>query len=789
MGFTQLINEPTRLTPTTASILDHVIVNTNLRDKVKEHGVIDVGFSDHLITYCSRGINAMSLDVSNFKFIRSFRDYSPLKLNRELSKISWSNLLQSTDVNYCLAEFTRLFNSAVDVVAPSRRVRVRSRSSPWMNAHILSGIKLRDSLFSRFKRDRTNLSLYSDYCRIRNSVQRDIRFAKQSFFRAQVEEHKSNSDKLWNQLKTLGYKSKSNASSIVLDKDGTKVFDPFSVASIFNQFYSTVASDLVSKLPMPSGLFDTSSYAFRSFYRRLSGSSTSFTLSPVSRGFILKQLRSLNPHKAIGLDGISPRLLRDSADAIMEPVSHIINISILTETVPASFKQAKVVPLFKKGNRSDPGNYRPVSVLNVLSKVLERAVQNQLSEYLTKKNILSSHQSGFRSRYSTDTCLIHLSDYVKNEISNGNFVGMVFLDLRKAFDTVNHVILLSKLSAIGVSSVSWFQSYLGDREQCVEVSGRRSDFLNMSCGVPQGSILGPLLFLIYINDLSISVNCGLSLYADDSALIYAHKDPKLIGEHLSLQLTSCQRWLIDNRLSLHVGKTEAILFGTGRRLKRAEGFEVTCDGAAVKQVTSVKYLGVILNSCMDGKAHAENVLRQCAGRLSFLYRNAFLMDFSTRKILCSALIQPYLDYCASSWYGCLTQHLKLKLDILQRKMVRFVFSLGHMDHVDSSDFKKLSWLVFSDRVKFFRLCHVFKIKTGNAPSYLIDSFVPLSETHSYGTRGSTSNDFSVARCEGASKSFSLTAILDWNRLPASVRQCQSLLTFKGRLKLLLFNSY
>ena len=631
--------------------------------------------------------------------------------------------------------------------------------------------------------------MYADFCRVRNSVQRDIRFAKRSFFRAKVEEHKSDSEKLWKQLKTLGYKTKSDASSIVLENDGSKVFDPLSVANIFNRFYSSVASDLVSKLPSPSGLFDTSSHAFRCFYRRLSGASTSFTLSPVSRGFLLKQLRGLNPHKAIGLDGISSRVLRDSADAIIEPISHIINISILTETVPSSFKQAKVIPLYKKGDKSDPSNYRPVSVLNVLSKILERAVHKQLSEYLERKNILISNQSGFRSRHFTDTCLIHLSDFVKGEMSKGNFVGMVFIDLRKAFDTVNHEILLSKLSAIGVTSVSWFYSYLHRREQCVEVSGRRSDFLDISCGVPQGSILGPLLFLIYINDMSISVNCGLSLYADDSALIFAHRDPALIGECLSSELMSCRRWLIDNKLSLHVGKTEAILFGTSRRLKGVNDFKVTCEGEAVKQVTNVKYLGVTLNSCMDGKTHAEDVLRKCAGRLSFLYRNAFLMDFSTRKILSSALIQPCLDYCASSWYSSLTQRLKSQFDVIQRKMIRFIFSYGYMEHVGSLHFAKLSWLTFPDRVKYFKLCHVFRIKSGNAPSYLINDFVPLSESHPYRTRGSTSHDFSVARCEGTLESFSFTAITEWNRLPMNVRQSQSQSSFKFRLKSFLLSSY
>ena len=221
-------------------------------------------------------------------------------------KLDWSNVIRSTDVNYCLEGFKRFFDSAVDLVAPARSVRVRSKSNPWMSPHILSGIRLRDSLFARFKRDRHNLSLYAKFCRIRNRVQRDIRLAKQAFFRNKVEENRGRSDKLWGHLKSLGYKSKSGSSSIVLEQNGTKVFDPSSVANIFNRFYTSVAADLVSRLPSPRGLFDTSSYVFKNFYRRFSGSSMPFTLAPVSRGFILKQLCCLDPHKAIGLDNLSP---------------------------------------------------------------------------------------------------------------------------------------------------------------------------------------------------------------------------------------------------------------------------------------------------------------------------------------------------------------------------------------------------------------------------------------------------------------------------------------------------
>ena len=206
----------------------------------------------------------------------------------------------------------------------------------------------------------------------------------------------------------------SNASNIVLEEDGSKFFNPADVCGIFNRFYTNVATRLVNALPSASGVFSILNGTYRDTYftRRYQ---RDFTLSPVSREFVRKQLFSLNPRKAIGLDGISSRFLRDGALGITEPVSHIINISILTETVPDAFKSAKVIPLFKKGSKLEPGNYRPVSILPVLSKLLECAVNSQLTDFLEKNGLLFEGQSGFRGRYSTDSCTIDLTDYVKGE--------------------------------------------------------------------------------------------------------------------------------------------------------------------------------------------------------------------------------------------------------------------------------------------------------------------------------------------------------------------------------------
>ena len=263
---------------------------------------------------------------------------------------------------------------------------------------------------------------------------------------------------------------------------------------------------------------------------------------------------------------------------------------------------------------------------------------------------------------------------------------------------------------------------------------------------------------------------------------FFHHDSKVIADRLSNELSMCKRWLVDNRLSLHVGKTESLLFGSKRKLRGAENFRVFCDGTPVERMQSVKYLGVMLDGNLNGSAHASKLMQVCAGRLAFLYRNSSLLDVKCRQILCTSLIQPYIDYCCSSWFSSLSVALRERLNVLQRKMVRFIHGMDYRGHVDLKNLRELNWLSIPDRVQYFKLLHLFRIRNKTAPKYLRTNFTSISDVHDHGTRGSRYN-FRISKEMALSpKTFAFTAIKQWNLLPNDIKSINVFRVFKRKLK-------
>ena len=311
-------------------------------------------------------------------------------------------------------------------------------------------------------------------------------------------------------------------------------------------------------------------------------------------------------------------------------------------------------------------------------------------EYLTDSKILHKYQSGFRRNHSTDTCLSYLTDKIVTSFDSGLLTGMILIDLQKAFDTINHDILLKKMSLAGFScqSITWFESYLSNRRFQVNIKNKYSNVANINCGVPQGSILGPLLFLLYVNDMPQAVDCELFLYADDSCLVYQHRDAKAIETKLNNNFSSVCNWFVDNKLSIHFGedKTKCILFGTKKRLKKDNNLNIRYGAVHIKQYHTVSYLGCVLGENLLGEPMALQVIKKSDTRLRFLYRKKGFLSQPHRRLLRNAIMQPHFDYGCSPWYPNLNKSLKKKLQTLQNKCIHFCLNLNNRDYIGLTEF-------------------------------------------------------------------------------------------------------
>ena len=285
-------------------------------------------------------------------------------------------------------------------------------------------------------------------------------------------------------------------------------------------------------------------------------------------------MKSLNSSKAGDIDNLSGKFLKDGADILARPISQPFNLSIKLNSLPGSCKIAKVKPLFKKGSKTDPQNYHPISLLPILSKIIERIIHNQTQEFFSKSKILYRFQSGFRKNYPTKTCLEHLADKITTGFEKGLFIGMILINLQKAFGTIDHQILINKVKYLGFSKnvIALFKSYLSERKFKININTIYSSPSNLICGVPQGSILGPLLFLLNINDLPQAVVSDLLLYPDDTCIVFQDKNATEIENELLRDFSSLCDLSVNNKLRVHFGqeKTKSILFGTKLKLRNAK---------------------------------------------------------------------------------------------------------------------------------------------------------------------------------------------------------------------------
>ena len=324
----------------------------------------------------------------------------------------------------------------------------------------------------------------------------------------------------------------------------------------------------------------------------------------VQPNIISNLLKSCNVNKAAGIENISGRFLKDGADVLDIPITRICNLSIRLSQFP---KDCKVVNF-----KTDPKNFRPISLLPIVSKIFEKAIHEQTMEHLTDNNILYKYQSGFRENHSSDTSLSHLTNKIMTGFDSVLLTGMILIDLQKLFDTINYDILLKKIASLGSPnhSIKWFQSYLSDRIFRVSIKSKYSSTAKIEYGEPKGSILAPLLFLLYVNDIQHAVDCDLFLYADDSCLVYYIKDVSKIEQNLNKNFSNICDWLVDNKLSIHFGedKTKCILFCTKQKLNKTGSLNIKHGTIQIKQYHTVTYLDCVRDENLSRETMALKVI-------------------------------------------------------------------------------------------------------------------------------------------------------------------------------------
>ena len=458
----------------------------------------------------------------------------------------------------------------------------------------------------------------------------------------------------------------------------------------------------------------------------------------------------------------------------------MINKSIEKGIFPNELKIAKVTPIFKKGARSDPGNYRPISILPTISKIFERHVAAKIHEFLTEFKLLHTEQSGFRQFHSCQTALTKLTDTWLREMDIGNVTGVSFLDLRKAFDLVNHTILLEKLKCYNFhpSALKWFSSYLQHRFQSVQIGHVHSSRLPITCGVPQGSVLGPLLFLLYINDLPLHVkHSNLSLFADDATLHKSGGSVENVSTHLSSDVENINTWCYENYMTINENKSKTMLIGTSQKLSRLpqRSLSITVNGQALENVDCEKLLGIYIDPSLQFHKHIDSVCRSITTKLALLKRIKRYLPLHYRKLYYNAYILPCIDYCLTIWGNAAKTQLD-RIHKLQKCAARIILD-APPDSPSLPLFCKLEWLTVFERVEFNKGVLIYKTVKGLCPSYLSDMFT-YQTSNAYNLRSCSNNDMCIPshNNELFKKTLQYSGVQLWNNLPVHLRTASTLST-------------
>ena len=758
---------PTRVTRTSRSLIDHVLVS----DRASSGSVIDLtivehSMGDHELQFLSVGSHTSQTVQKQAFYIKKEIDLQKVKqVLQALNEVY--NEADTIDTNYerILQCFTK------HITFKRLKNRFRGNTKPWFNVTIFNCIKTRDRYFKDIKKNPYNDYFKRMYAEAAKKVKKEIKIAKKSYYESRFGKIGDNSRRAWsviNSVLTNGDQGRGENLIALRDCDGAFIRDPVEICNYMNNFFVSIGDRLARAIPANPINLDNECQ-----------SSAIMDFRPATLEEIVGIVRKLDPMKAAGHDGIEIRWAKECDSVVARVLCKLVNQSLNVGKVPSDVKIARVVPLFKSGDKECVNNYRPVSILPVFSKVIERIVNNRLTSHLEDLHLLSPFQYGFRRSSDTSSAAVDLISELQLNVDRNKKCALVSLDLCKAFDTVNYDILFEKLYRIGIrhNCLAWFRDYLFDRGQFVQVSGARSHKQTIGCGVPQGSIVGPTLFLLYINSITnLNLHGNIKLYADDTTIVYIADSWETITHSIKRDMKLVATWLTSHKLTLNIEKSNYTCIGRKRSMPNVSE-DIDLGNSALKQCQVVKFLGLHIDSTLSWSAHVDYIIKKIIGPVGVLRRLSYMVPKKYLRPIYFALVHSHLSYLNLIWYTASEKDISC-LRILQKKAIKNLYGLPmrYPSLALFAEFKIQSLeKVYHYQVSLF----IHSVLSASRHSNMI--FVARSTIHGHDTRNNLNIVLPRALSNMCINSINYNGIIIYNNLPIALKELHGN-SFKKKLK-------
>ena len=797
----------------TPSGLDHVY--SNVPEKLSQIQVKVCGSSDHRLILTTRYAKNIRENIK-YCLKRSYKNFDEKVFMEEVSKIRWWQVYESNDVDVAVDIFTKKLTDILDKMAPVKKFQIRTKYAAWVSDETKERIRARDIAQQNATRSNSPED-WQIYKKLRNKVTAQLKTEKLEWQKSKLEgsDHGNDSGKLWkNILGWLGWTSAGSPTKLL--SQGCLETSPAKMAEIQNHYY-------IDKVRVIRSNFkEQDRDPLKVLKKCLQGNQACFSTRAVTPEEVDMAIRSLKNSKASGLDNLDTYILKLTRKAIVPSVCHIVNLSLQANKFPNKWKTAKIIPLYKgKGSRFEPKNYRPVAILPVLSKLLERLMFKQIASYMDDNKLYNPNHHAYRSFHSTATAMIQMYTTWLEAVDSGDIAGVCMIDMSAAFDVVDTQLLLKKLELYGFdrNSIQWIWSYLTYRSQRVYIEGCMSGHLALEAGVPQGSILGPILYTIFTNELPQVVheeNCpvgdqdgssifkqqcqecgGVCCYADDSTYTVASRDPEALSEKLSKKYSVLAEFLTLNKLKVNDDKTHLVVMSTKqKRVHRdTSRISIITPSAVITPSTVERLLGAQVYQDMKWREHIldneSSLIKSLNQRIGAIRKLSRFAGFRTRKMIANGIFISKLIYLMPVWIGC-DEYLVDALQVCQNKAARLVTRMGRFTPTKVL-LLQCGWLSVKQLMVYHSLTLLHKVFLSHKPDFLFKKITSGSPQHNTRQALATARALaasgvhsqpSIPACNLAltRSSWCWAAVHWYGQLPPSVRSETKIEMFKPRLK-------